>query len=111
MSTENDLTFDENKYKIKSRVILGQAEVPGMAKFLLRKGMVKSEGAANSILVGLIIISLSIAAYVFAIFVFDVKLFDNTPVQTQEQIQSDKERMLQISQQIKNNTNNTQNPQ
>ena len=64
MSTENDLTFDESKYKIKSKVILGQAEVPGITKFLLRKGIVKSERQALLLTIILILTMLSATVYI-----------------------------------------------
>ncbi len=50
MSTENNITFESDKFKYKSRVILGQTQVPGMTKFLLGKGIVKNEKQAMSIL-------------------------------------------------------------
>ena len=50
MSTENNFTFDENKYQIKSRVILGQSKVPGMTKFLIQKGIVKTEKTAHTLM-------------------------------------------------------------
>ncbi len=50
MSTENNITFESDKFKYKSRVILGQTQVPGMTKFLLGKGIVKNEKKAMIIL-------------------------------------------------------------
>ena len=50
MSTENNITFESDKFKYKSRVILGQTQIPGMTKFLLGKGIVKNEKQAMRIL-------------------------------------------------------------
>lgn len=111
MPTENNLTFDENKYKIKSRVILGQMETPGMIKFLIQKGIVKNEKTAQGILIAAACAFLLVSVYVFAVFVFDVKLFDKAPVLTPELIQAREERMQKIKEQRQNNINVPQNPQ
>lgn len=46
MSTENNVTFEDSKFKIKSRTILGKPEVPGLIKFLVNKKIVKNEKQA-----------------------------------------------------------------
>ncbi len=108
MSTENNITFESDKFKYKSRVILGQTQVPGMTKFLLGMGIVKNEKQANTLLLSLALISLLLSIYVFAIFVFDVQLFNSTPVQTPEQIklrEEARERFNKIREQRQNTTN------
>ena len=63
MSTE--ITFnDNNNFKYKSRTVLGTAQVPGMTKFLISKGIVKSEGQATNLIMILIIIFMSTSIYI-----------------------------------------------
>lgn len=44
------LTFDESKFKLRSRRILGEPEVPTMIRFLVSKHIVKTENQAVGIL-------------------------------------------------------------
>ena len=53
MSTENNITFENDNFKYKSRVIFGQSEVPKMARFLIGKGIVKNEKQAQGVLFGI----------------------------------------------------------
>lgn len=46
MSTENNITFEDSKFKIKSRAIFGRPEVPNIIKFLVNKKIVKNEKQA-----------------------------------------------------------------
>lgn len=46
-----DISFDENQYKLKSRSILGQPQVPGIINFMLRKNIVKNEKQAFAVIV------------------------------------------------------------
>ena len=101
----NDITFDENKYKIKSRTILGQAEVPGMTRFLLRKGIVKGEKGAHVFLLGIASLFFAVAIYVFAVFVFDVEI-GGAKGPTQEELQANRDRMEQGRLERRNNQNN-----
>jgi hypothetical protein len=107
MSNENNLTFENDTFKYKSRVILGQAEVPKMTKFLMSKGIAKSEKTANILLLSITTLSLLLSIYVFAVFVFDVQLFNTTPEQLQLREEA-RERFNQIREKRQNNTNNTQ---
>ena len=63
MSTENNLTFEGDQFKYKSRVIFGQAEVPKMTRFLIGKGLVKNEKQATTIMFTVTIL-LFIASFV-----------------------------------------------
>ena len=60
----SSIEFDESKFKLKSRRILGEPEVPGMIKFLVVRGIVKSErqaiGALLTCVVTLILLSIFI---------------------------------------------------
>jgi hypothetical protein len=62
-----EITFnDNNNFKYKSRVILGQPKVPNMSKFLVGKGIVKNEKQALFIMLaftGLMIISTVLTIY------------------------------------------------
>ncbi len=84
MSTEN-ITFDnDTNYKFKSRAVFGQAEVPGMTRFLLRKGIVKSEKMATNVLAACTILFLMAAAWVMAVFVFDIQIGSSASDQLKE---------------------------
>lgn len=115
----SEITFnDNNNLKYKSRVILGQSEVPKMTKFLIGKGIVKNEKSAQNLLLWVTVSFLLASVYVFAIYVFDVQMFNPTPVQTLEQtpeqiqrIKERRERVERLRQERLNNTTNTQNPQ
>ncbi len=56
MSTE--ISFDEDKYKIKSRVVLGKPQVPFMIRFLVNKKIVKNEKTAVILMIVLFLISI-----------------------------------------------------
>lgn len=56
MSTENNISFDDNKFKIKSRVIFGAPEVPSIIKIMVKKGLVKNENQAIRLILILIIL-------------------------------------------------------
>ncbi len=64
MSTENNLTFEGDQFKYKSRVILGQSEVPKMTRFLMSKGIVKNEKQATTVLFLITLISFSLSGYI-----------------------------------------------
>lgn len=111
MSIENNISFDTDNTRFKSRTILGSPQTPGMTKFLINKGLVKDEKQANSLMIIITILFLLAAVYVFAKYVFEVNLFNKQPELTQEQIQRREEiteRLEQLRQQRSNNTN-TQN--
>lgn len=40
------MQFDESQFKIRSRRLLGEPQVPGMIRFLVTKGIVKTEKQA-----------------------------------------------------------------
>ncbi|MES2623601.1 MAG: hypothetical protein V4576_04330 [Patescibacteria group bacterium] len=59
------MEFDESQFKLRSRRILGEPEVPAMIKFLVTHGIVKTEkqaiGMLLSAVIALIIISVVVA--------------------------------------------------
>lgn len=57
------IEFDESKFKLRSRRVLGEPEVPPMIKFLVVKGLVKNESQA--IIVLFILIASLVAVSVF----------------------------------------------
>lgn len=59
------ITFDESKFKLRSRRILGQPEVPTMIRFLVTKGLVKTEGQAVGILLGICVLLVVATIFVF----------------------------------------------
>ncbi|MBC7982068.1 hypothetical protein H7X65_03250 [Candidatus Parcubacteria bacterium] len=110
MSTENITFENDNNFKYKSRVVFGQAEVPGMVRFLMRKGIVKNEKTAQTFMVGAIIAFFVSSLIVFAIFVFDVRLPGSAPKEDPEaamQRETTNERRQQMRNNQINNTANT----
>ena len=105
-----DSTFNNNS-DYKSRSILSTSQTPGMAKFLINKGIVKNEKQARGILLTITTISLLASIYIFATFVFDIQIFNRTPQLTEEQIQQNRERLERLRQERRNTTNTTTNTQ
>lgn len=58
------LQFDESQFKLRSRRILGEPEVPGMIKVLVTKGVVKTERQAIMFLLGIVVIFIAISIYI-----------------------------------------------
>lgn len=56
MSTETNITFDESKYKIKSRALLGVPEVPTAIRVLVSKGIVKNENQALVFILSFVVV-------------------------------------------------------
>jgi hypothetical protein len=52
-----------------SRSVFGQPEVPGMAAWLIRKGIISNESQAKGLLVGIVIVDFIIAGIIFYFFV------------------------------------------
>lgn len=48
-------TYDESKFKLRSRRLLGKPEVPAAIKFLVVKGIVKTEFQALALLAAIFI--------------------------------------------------------
>jgi hypothetical protein len=59
------LTFDESKFKLRSRKILGQPEVPTMIRFLVTKGFVKTENQAVAVTIGICILLIIATVVIF----------------------------------------------
>ena len=54
------MQFDESQFKIRSRRLLGEPEIPGMIRFMVTKGIVKTEKQAVGVMlacVGLLIVA------------------------------------------------------
>jgi hypothetical protein len=58
------IQFDESQFKIRSRRILGEPEVPVIIKVLVTKGVVKTENQAIGILVSVLLIFTAITFFV-----------------------------------------------
>lgn len=58
------LQFDESQFKLRSRRILGEPEVPVIIKFLVTKGLVKNENQAIGLLLTIISILIVISVFV-----------------------------------------------
>jgi hypothetical protein len=104
MSTK--ISFDENKYQIKSRSILGESQVPAMTKFLLNNGIVKTEKTAHFLMLsgaGLFFLG---AIYVFAVYVLGVNIGGNKTLTPEEAQQRSDELKIQINDRRNGNVNN-----
>ncbi len=103
----SEISFDENKYKVKSRSIFGQAEVPKMITFLTNKGMVKNERQAKAVLLGLTACFFIASVVVFMVFVLDVKVGGRQNEPTSEEMQAARDRFEQASKEYKNTNTQT----
>lgn len=60
--SKNQYVFDESKFKIRSRSILGKPEVPSIIKFLIIKKIIKKEKYALMLIFSFIVLSISLSA-------------------------------------------------
>lgn len=58
------MQFDESQFKLRSRRILGEPEVPGMIKVLVTKGIVKTERQAIMFLLGIVVVFIAISIFI-----------------------------------------------
>lgn len=65
MSTKNDITFEDSRFSIKSRTILGEPKVPNIIKFLVNKKIVKNEKQATYLILFLFVVLISLTIYLF----------------------------------------------
>ena len=66
---DTDMSARSDAGHFTSRTILGRPELPGMAGWLMQKGIIKSETSAHGFMLGLIIFNLVVAVLVFYFFV------------------------------------------
>lgn len=57
--------FDESKFKLKSRAILGEPQIPGMIRFLVGKKFVKTETQAITVLLIITALIIGISVFIF----------------------------------------------
>lgn len=55
------LQFDESQFKLRSRRILGEPEVPAMIRILVTRGIVKTERQAISLLLCIVLVFIGIS--------------------------------------------------
>lgn len=73
----SDVQFEDgNNNTFKSRSVLGAPEVPGMANFLLKKGIIKKEGNAKYLLFFIILFCVFLAILVPFLFIPKEPEFD-----------------------------------
>lgn len=89
----SDISFEDNSFKFKSRTILSESTVPGLTRFLLKKGIVKNEKQANIFMIFMSIVFFLAAGFVFIVFVLGIN--DNNRV-TKEQIEINRERLKDV---------------
>jgi hypothetical protein len=68
ISSPSSITFDESKFTIKSRRILGELEVPTMIKVLVNRHIVKNEKQAVTLMLALVVILIIISIFLFTKF-------------------------------------------
>ena len=68
--SEIEFDADNRQQQFTSRAVLGQQQVPGMAAWLMKKGIIKDESKAGTILVGIVIFNIIVTAIVVAVFIF-----------------------------------------
>lgn len=59
----NNFSFDESKFRIKSRAILGAPEVPKMIRILVKKGFVKNEVQAITLLLVSVVVLVGVSVF------------------------------------------------
>ncbi len=64
-STSTTMQFDESKFKLRSRAVLGEPQVPGMIRFLVGKNLVKTETQAITILLIIIVLIIGVTVFIF----------------------------------------------
>lgn len=63
-----DVQFNEQRpdiYSFKSRQILGQAQTPGIARWFMKIGIVKTDRAAGNLMVVLTVVFFAVSIYLF----------------------------------------------
>lgn len=68
MSVEFESDQFQNQYR--SRTVLGQPQVPGMASWLMKKGIIKDESKAGNLLIGIVVFNLALTAFLIYYFIF-----------------------------------------
>lgn len=61
---------DQFQNQFRSRTVLGQPQVPGMASWLMKKGIIKNESSAGKILIGIVVFNFLVMIILFYYFVF-----------------------------------------
>jgi len=79
MNGEN-ISFDDNSFKYKSRSILSQPESPAMVRMLVTHRIVKTENQAVGVMMGIIIVMLVAAGFVIANAFFTAPSSEVPPV-------------------------------
>ena len=62
-------TDQEISSQFKSRTVLGRPQVPGMAAWLMKKGIIKDESQAGGVLVGIVLFNIVVTIVVIYFFV------------------------------------------
>jgi len=73
VATMSDQVQFEGDYagipKFTSRTVIDQPQVPGMAAWLQRKGLIREEASAKSVLLGIVVFNFLAAGLIFYFFV------------------------------------------
>ncbi len=61
---------DQFQNPYRSRTVLGQPQVPSMASWLIKRGIIKDESKAGSVLIGLVVFNFLATAVLIYYFLF-----------------------------------------
>jgi len=68
----SNIEFEADKIQaqFRSRTVFGSPQMPGMAAWLLKRGIIKDESSAGNVLIGIVIFNFCLAAFLIYYFVF-----------------------------------------
>lgn len=72
------MQFDESKFKLRSRAILGAPEIPTMIRFLVSKNIVKTENQAVAVMLTLCLLIIAATVIIFQLAGVQVATMDPT---------------------------------
>jgi len=79
MSDQVQFDEEDNSSSFRSRVILGQLKTPKMVRFLINRGIVKSEENAGTFLKTIVIFLIILTVFIFAVYVVGYNPFRRVP--------------------------------
>jgi hypothetical protein len=107
MSNENNITFENDSVRYRSRSILGVPQVPKMVTFLTNKGLVKNERQAKAVLLGMTACFFVASIVVFMVFVLEVDINGGRGQTTVEEMQAGRDRFEKAAKEYKDTNTQT----
>ena len=75
------MSFDESKFKLRSRAVLGDPEVPTVIRFLVTKNIVKTENQAVVVMLAACVLIIATTVFVFRSSGVDTAVIDPTLIE------------------------------